>query len=107
MGQGRGRPERRPRRRDRACGRAIPAPRRRNRAGATKACCPMTALLIEDRATVRILTMNRPEKRNALNSALTQALLSALRDADGDERIGAVVLSGAGQSFCAGADLGE
>ena len=64
-------------------------------------------LLIEDRGAVRILTMNRPEKRNALNSELTVALLEALRAADADEAVGAVVLTGAGQGFCAGADLSE
>jgi len=64
-------------------------------------------LLIENRGPVRILTMNRPEKRNALNSELTHALLEALRAADADEAVGAVVLTGAGQGFCAGADLAE
>ncbi len=64
-------------------------------------------LLIENRGAVRILTLNRPEKRNALNQALTQGLLEALRAADADESVGAVVLTGAGQGFCAGADLGE
>jgi len=54
-----------------------------------------------------VLTLNRPDKRNALNTALTQALLDALRAADGDEAIGCVVLTGAGQGFCAGADLSE
>jgi enoyl-CoA hydratase/carnithine racemase len=67
----------------------------------------MTALLIENRGAVRILTMNRPEKRNALNSELTQGLLDALRAADADESVGAVVLTGAGPGFCAGADLSE
>ena len=65
------------------------------------------SLLVEDRGAVRILTMNRPEKRNALNSALTQGLLDALRAADADEAVRAVVLTGAGQGFCAGADLSE
>jgi len=64
-------------------------------------------LLIENRGPVRILTMNRPEKRNALNSELTHALLEALRAADADESVGAVVLTGAGPGFCAGADLAE
>jgi enoyl-CoA hydratase/carnithine racemase len=64
-------------------------------------------LLVEDRGAVRILTLNRPEKRNALNSALTQGLLDALRAADADDSVGAVVLTGAGQGFCAGADLSE
>ena len=64
-------------------------------------------LLVENRAAVRILTLNRPEKRNALNSALTQALLDALRAADADDSVGCVVLTGAGPGFCAGADLSE
>ena len=67
----------------------------------------MTTLLTENRGAVRILTMNRPEKRNALNSELTQGLLDALRAADGDDSVGAIVLTGAGQGFCAGADLTE
>jgi enoyl-CoA hydratase/carnithine racemase len=64
-------------------------------------------LLVEDRAAVRLLTMNRPEKRNALSSELTQALLEALRAAHQDESVGCVVLTGAGPGFCAGADLAE
>lgn len=64
-------------------------------------------LLVEDRGAVRILTMNRPEKRNALNHSLSEALLNALRQADADEAIGCVVLTGAGPGFCAGADLSE
>ncbi|HJS39552.1 MAG TPA: enoyl-CoA hydratase/isomerase family protein [Burkholderiales bacterium] len=54
-----------------------------------------------------MLMLNRPEKRNALNTALTQALLDALRAADADESVACVVLTGAGQGFCAGADLAE
>ena len=64
-------------------------------------------LLSEDRGPVRVLTMNRPEKRNALNTALTQALLDALRGADADDAVRCVVLTGAGRGFCAGADLAE
>ncbi|HLS87672.1 MAG TPA: enoyl-CoA hydratase/isomerase family protein [Burkholderiales bacterium] len=64
-------------------------------------------LLVEDRGAVRLLTLNRPEKRNALNTELTEALLQALRNADADEAVGCVVLTGAGPGFCAGADLGE
>jgi enoyl-CoA hydratase/carnithine racemase len=63
--------------------------------------------LLEEREGVRVLTMNRPEKRNALNTALTQALLDALRAAEADDSVGCVVLTGAGQGFCAGADLAE
>src|SRR5688572_18471310 len=64
-------------------------------------------LLVEERGAVRLLTMNRPEKRNALNSELTQGLLDALQAADRDDSVGAIVLTGAGQGFCAGADLTE
>ena len=67
----------------------------------------MNEMLIENYGTVRVLTMNRPEKRNALNTALTQALLDALRAADADDSVHCVVLAGAGQGFCAGADLSE
>ena len=66
-----------------------------------------TLLLIENHGGVRVLTMNRPDKRNALNTALTQALLDALRAADADDSVYCVVLAGAGQGFCAGADLSE
>ena len=64
-------------------------------------------LLVENRGAVRILTMNRPEKRNALNSDLTRALLDGLRAADAADSVASVVLAGAGKGFCAGADLAE
>ncbi len=67
----------------------------------------MPELLIQDDGTVRILTMNRPEKRNALNLALSEALFDALREADSAADIRAIVLTGAGPAFCAGADLSE
>jgi enoyl-CoA hydratase len=64
-------------------------------------------LRTEDRGAVRILQLNRPEKLNALNTELTQALLEALEAADQDRHIRAIVLAGAGRAFCAGADLSE
>ena len=64
-------------------------------------------VLVQDAGAVRILTMNRPEKRNALNAALTRCLLDALRAADADDSVRCVVLGGAGKGFCAGADLAE
>ena len=67
----------------------------------------MPELLIEDRGAVRTLTMNRPEKRNALNNALTEALLEGLRAADADDAVNVIVLTGAGPAFSAGADLSE
>jgi enoyl-CoA hydratase len=65
-------------------------------------------LLIDDpRPRVRRLTLNRPEKRNALNDALRGALFDALRDADADRTVSVVVIRGAGTSFSAGYDLGS
>jgi len=64
-------------------------------------------LLVANQGAVRVLTLNRPEKRNALNTALTQDLLEALRAAEQDESVAAIVLTGAGPGFCAGADLTE
>ena len=64
-------------------------------------------LLHEDRGAIRILTLNRPEKRNALNTELTEKLLRAFHSAEKDDAVGAVILTGAGPGFCAGADLGE
>jgi methylglutaconyl-CoA hydratase len=51
------------------------------------------------------ITLNRPEKRNALNDAVIGALKDALRLADQDESVRAVILAGAGADFCSGADL--
>ena len=68
---------------------------------------PDDVLLTEDHGPVRILRLNRPDKLNALNTALTQALLDALEAADRDDTVRAVVLAGAGRAFCAGADLAE
>src|SRR6202166_2169368 len=67
----------------------------------------MPDLLIHDDGAVRLLTMNRPEKRNALNLALSEALFDALREADSAAHTRAILLTGAGPSFCAGADLSE
>jgi enoyl-CoA hydratase/carnithine racemase len=67
----------------------------------------MAELEIDDDGAVRVLRMNRPEKHNALNTALTAALLDALRAADADDTVHAVVLTGNGKSFCAGADTTE
>ncbi|MGO9034564.1 MAG: enoyl-CoA hydratase [Mycobacterium sp.] len=62
-------------------------------------------VLLEDRGAVRVLTMNRPEARNALNTDLISALHAALIDADRDMSVRAVVLTGADPAFCAGLDL--
>lgn len=51
------------------------------------------------------LTLNRPEKRNALNAAVIAGLKERLREASRDESVRVVVISGAGKDFCSGADL--
>jgi methylglutaconyl-CoA hydratase len=57
-----------------------------------------------DGAIARV-TLNRPEKRNALNEAVIAGLKDALKNASKDERVRFVVISGAGKDFCSGADL--
>jgi len=56
---------------------------------------------------VATLTLNRPEKRNALDRSLVEALKGALDRAGADESVRVVALRGAGPDFCSGADLGE
>jgi methylglutaconyl-CoA hydratase len=65
-------------------------------------------ILLEDlRDGVLSLTLNRPEKRNALNSELVGALWSALDRSEAKAAVRVVTLAGAGKDFCAGADLAE
>jgi crotonobetainyl-CoA hydratase len=64
-------------------------------------------VLLERRGAVCVLTMNRPAALNAVNTALARALGSALEEAAQDPAVRAVVLTGAGRAFCAGADLKE
>jgi methylglutaconyl-CoA hydratase len=65
----------------------------------------MNELLTSDTGAVRTLTLNRPEKRNALNAALVGELKVALHEADADDGLRAIVIRGAGKDFCSGADL--
>jgi len=51
------------------------------------------------------LTLNRPEKRNALNDAIIDNLKSSLRKANDDASVNAIIITGAGKDFCSGADL--
>src|SRR5204863_4712597 len=57
------------------------------------------------RVNVLIITLNRPEARNAVNSAVSTAVGDALQEAQDDSDVRAVVITGTGESFCAGADL--
>ena len=64
-------------------------------------------VLFHDDGAVRRLTLNRPEKLNALNRELVEALSAALRDAGSSPAVRVVVIAGSGRSFCAGYDLSE
>ena len=65
----------------------------------------MSPILITNEGAIRIITLNRPEKRNALNDELIAALKDAFREADADESVKCIVIRGAGKDFCSGADL--
>ena len=62
-------------------------------------------ILYSVEAAVARITLNRPEKRNALNDALIGGLKDALRRASNDDVVRVIVISGAGKDFCSGADL--
>lgn len=62
-------------------------------------------LLEETHGSVRILKLNRPAKKNALSGELTNALVSAIDNANADAAIRVIGITGAGDTFCAGADL--
>ncbi len=64
-------------------------------------------VLVGDQAGVRTITLNRPDVRNAFNGELIAALEKAVRDADDDEAVRCVVITGAGRAFCSGQDLAE
>ncbi|HEY3994773.1 MAG TPA: enoyl-CoA hydratase [Mycobacterium sp.] len=64
-------------------------------------------LLINTDERVRTLTLNRPQSRNALSSALRDRFFAALADAESDDDVDVVILTGADPVFCAGLDLKE
>lgn len=65
----------------------------------------MSEILTATDNSILTITLNRPEKRNALNDALINDLKAALREADNNETLRAIVVKGAGKDFCSGADL--
>jgi 2-(1,2-epoxy-1,2-dihydrophenyl)acetyl-CoA isomerase len=62
-------------------------------------------ILVDRRDDVLILTLNRPEKLNAWTPKMSAELSAAIIDANTDDDIGAMVITGAGRGFCAGADI--
>jgi len=67
---------------------------------------PNEVVRYEIRGSTAVVTMNRPEYRNAQNSAMTYALDAAFRRAVDDDAVSAIVLAGAGKHFSAGHDIG-
>ncbi|WP_163164751.1 enoyl-CoA hydratase [Arthrobacter sp. Alg241-R88] len=66
-----------------------------------------TNILVEQRGRVGLVTLNRPQALNALNKATMEELVSAVRAMDTDPGVGAVVITGSGKAFAAGADIKE
>ncbi len=64
-------------------------------------------ILAEKRDGYRVITLNRPERLNAFNEAMHEALRTALADAEADESCRALLITGAGRGFCAGQDLND
>ena len=67
----------------------------------------MSEVLVEKRAGYRVLTLNRPDRLNAVNIPLLEALNAALDDAAKDESCRALLLTGSGRAFCSGQDLND
>lgn len=65
----------------------------------------MRYIKLEKKGRVAVITMNRPEKRNALNSEVRQELYNVLKRIDSDENIRSAIITGAGEAFIAGADI--
>ena len=61
----------------------------------------------EKKGAVLLLTLNRPDVLNAVDSSLREALIEASREANADADVRAVVITGAGRAFCSGQDLAE
>jgi len=63
------------------------------------------AVLTERRGRTLVITLNRPDSRNAVNAALAAGVAAALDELDGDDELSIGILTGAGKGFCAGMDL--
>ena len=66
---------------------------------------PFEQITLEKEADIAIVTLNRPERRNAMSDAMVTGLVASLDDAETATDVGAVLLTGAGGAFCAGGDV--
>src|SRR6202142_2523810 len=65
------------------------------------------SILVERRDGYRVVTLNRPDRRNAFNQAMLVALRQAIDEAEGDAGCRALMITGAGRGFCTGQDLAD
>ncbi len=65
------------------------------------------SVIVQDEAAVRVIRMNRPEKKNALTQPMYAEMARALREAGGSAAIRCIILAGAPNAFCAGSDIGD
>lgn len=67
----------------------------------------MRALLVEIKDSIAVISLNRPDKKNALNIDLLESLLQAMQEIESNKEIRVVIIKGEGTSFCSGLDLKE
>jgi enoyl-CoA hydratase len=66
-----------------------------------------SVVLVEKKDGLAVLTLNRPEKLNAMNRELREAFCRTMQELRADREVGCVIITGAGRAFCAGMDLKE
>ncbi len=64
-------------------------------------------LIVEKKNKVGVITLNRPEVRNALNALLMGEMIDALQEFDKDPGVVVIIITGAGAAFCSGHDFSE
>lgn len=67
----------------------------------------MSVVLTEDAGHVRVIRLNRPERKNALTNELGWSLVTAVQDAAADDDVRCLAITGNGDAFCSGLDLGD
>ena len=67
----------------------------------------MALVLTDIRDGVALLTLNNPDERNTMTSPMVDEIVAAVDAFEADENVGAIVVTGAGSAFCAGANLGN